>query len=305
VEIRELRDGDVPGVVRLLRDAQPHQLVSEAGFRHRLASTPARARQRRWIAVDGGEVVASAGGQLHVYAAEADTGFAGTTVRADRRRHGLGGKLFDRVLAHLRQAGAVRVLAESGEADGQGFLERRGFTRGHTRRYSRVEPREVDFSELSGLRARKEADGFTVVPFTALRPEDVYPVDREATEDIPLDVPFTDMPIEEWTRQHWDDPLMTHEGSFAVLHVGRPVTITVARADGDRAINDMTGTLRAYRGRGLARLVKLCQLEWAARNGIAAVVTENDETNAPMLAVNTRLGYSPFLEMRSYVREPA
>ena len=58
-------------------------------------------------------------------------------------------------------------------------------------------------------------------------------------------------------------------------------------------MNDMTGTLREFRGRGLARLLKLHQLEWAARDGIASVMTENDETNAAMLAVNTRLGYVP------------
>jgi RimJ/RimL family protein N-acetyltransferase len=70
-------------------------------------------------------------------------------------------------------------------------------------------------------------------------------------------------------------------------------------------MNDMTGTLRSFRGRGLARLAKLCQLEWAARNGIVSVVTENDETNAPMLAVNTRLGYRRFHEVSSYVRDLA
>ena len=111
------------------------------------------------------------------------------------------------------------------------------------------------------------------------------------------------MPLDDWLAQYWRNPLLTHEGSFAVLHEGRPVTVTLVRADGDRAMNDMTGTLRPFRGRGLARLVKLCQLEWAARNGIVAVVTENDEKNAPMLAVNTQLGYRPFLELSSYARE--
>jgi GNAT superfamily N-acetyltransferase len=303
VEIRELRDEDVGGVVRLLREASPHQLSTEAGFRHRLASTPPRAQGRRWVAVEGGEIVATAGGQLHVYAERADNAFVGTTVRADRRRHGLGGELFDRALAHVRAAGAVRAFAESSEEDGRGFLERRGFTRTTARRYSEVDPRDVDLAGLAELRARKEAEGFTVVPLTACRAEDVYAADLETTQDVPLDVPVGDIPLDDWLAQYWHNPLLTHEGSFAVLHEGRPVAFTLARAYGDRATNDNTGTLRSFRGRGLARLVKLHMLDWARRNGIVSVVTENDEKNAPMLAVNTRLGYRPFREVTSYSRE--
>jgi GNAT superfamily N-acetyltransferase len=305
VELRELRDEDVGGVVQLLREASPHQLLSEVGFRHRLATSPPRANERRWVAVDGNDVVGAAGGQLHVYAERADNAFVGTTVRADHRRRGVGGELFARAVAHVREAGAVRAVAESGEEDGRGFLERRGFTKTTTRRYSRVDPRDVDLSGLAELRARKEGEGFTVVPFTACRPEDVHAVDEETTVDIPLDVPVSEMPLDDWLAQYWRNPLLTHEGSFAVLHEGRPVTVALVRADGDRAMNDMTGTLRPFRGRGLARLVKLCQLEWAARAGIVSVVTENDEKNAPMLAVNTQLGYRPFLDVTTFVRELA
>jgi GNAT superfamily N-acetyltransferase len=303
VEIRDLRDEDVAGVVRLLREVYPHQLASEVDFRHRLASSPPDAKERRWVAVDGGEIVAAAGGQLHVYAEAGGAAFVGATVPADHRGRGLGSELFARVLEHVRDAGAVRAIAESGTDDGQRFLSRRGFARTHTRRYSRVDPREVDLSGLGELRARKEAEGFRVVPLGTCRPEDVYAVDLETTRDIPMDVPIDDMPLEDWTARYWRHPLLTHEGSFAVLHAGRPVAIALVRADDDRAMNDMTGTLPSFRRRGLARLVKLRQLEWAARNGIVSVVTENDETNAAMLALNNRLGYRPFHEVRTFVRE--
>ena len=300
MEIREFRDDDVAAVVRVLREANPHQLTSEAGLRHQLASMPSQARQRRWVAVDNGEVVATGGGMLHVYAEEQGAAYAGVTVRPDRRRRGLGAALYDRVLAHVHDAGARLLLADASGDDGRGFLERRGFTRTHTRRYSRVDPRTVDFSALDDLRARVAADGFAVVPLTEVRPEDVHAVDMETTRDVPLDVPPTEIPLDDWIAQYWEHPQLAHDGSFAVVHGGRPVAITLLRAEGDRAMNDMTGTLRAFRGRGLARIVKLCQLEWASGRGIVSVVTENDETNAPMLAVNTRLGYRPFHEVSSY-----
>jgi RimJ/RimL family protein N-acetyltransferase len=49
--------------------------------------------------------------------------------------------------------------------------------------------------------------------------------------------------------------------------------------------------------------VKLAQLGWAAENGIERIVTDNDERNAPMLAINRRLGYEPFTERRGYLKE--
>jgi hypothetical protein len=39
--------------------------------------------------------------------------------------------------------------------------------------------------------------------------------------------------------------------------------------------------------------VKLASIQWAAANGITMMATNNDETNAPMLAINRRLGYVP------------
>jgi GNAT superfamily N-acetyltransferase len=305
MEIREFRLDDVPGVVRVLREVNPHELFSEVGFRHRQATLPARARQRRWVAIEGGDVIGAAGAELHLFAETAENAVMGVTVRADHRGRGLGTELFDAAIEHARHIGARRVLAESGEPNGRRFLERRGFRQTHTRRYSRIDPREADLSGLDELRSRKEAEGFTVVPLAECRPEDVHAVDAETSLDIPMEVPVTHVPFDEWEAAHWRHPLLSRDGSFAALDDGRPVALTMVRVDpaGGRALNEMTGTLRPFRGRGLARLVKLCQLEWSAASGITSVVTENDETNVAMLAVNERLGYRPFHEVYSYVRE--
>jgi GNAT superfamily N-acetyltransferase len=305
VEVRELRDEDVPGVVRLVRKTYPHDLVAEEGFRHAIATTPARGRQRLWVAVDKRAVVAFAGARLHTLDAGGENGLCRVTVEDRHRGRGLGSELFATALDHLRHAGARTVIVDSGHTDGRRFLERRGFRLTHTLRYSRIDPRRGDFVELGHLRSRKEEEGFTVIPLAQCRPEDVHAVDAEATLDIPFEAPMTEVRLDEWIDQAWRHPLLSLEGSFAAAHAGRLVAITMARVDlaAGRALNDMTGTLRAFRGRGLARLVKLCQLEWSAANGITSVITDNDATNAPMLAVNERLGYRPFHEVGSYVRQ--
>jgi hypothetical protein len=52
----------------------------------------------------------------------------------------------------------------------------------------------------------------------------------------------------------------------------------------------------------LALAVKLASIEWAARNGIVQLATRNDEENAPMLAINRKLGYRPGALRVEYLR---
>ena len=53
----------------------------------------------------------------------------------------------------------------------------------------------------------------------------------------------------------------------------------------------MTGVDRRYRGRKLALAVKLLSIRYARQHGIRYLETSNDSANAPMLAINEKLGY--------------
>ena len=59
------------------------------------------------------------------------------------------------------------------------------------------------------------------------------------------------------------------------------------------AWHDMTAVRRAWRGRGIARVLKEATIAWAIDHGLTALETGNDVDNAPMRAVNARLGYEP------------
>ena len=49
--------------------------------------------------------------------------------------------------------------------------------------------------------------------------------------------------------------------------------------------------------------MKLASIEWAAAHGVVMMSTSNDETNAPMLAINRRLGYKPAGRRVEYVKD--
>jgi GNAT superfamily N-acetyltransferase len=308
--IRERRPDDDAAIAQIVREVAEGWISSEHGVRHRRETTPARARRGDWVWEANGEAVAWSSAGLDLWAERGDVAHVDVLVRPAWRTRGAGAALYERANAHALELGVRRILAEAAdEPSSHRFAERRGFRHTMTRRLSKVDPREVDTSALASLAAEKQAEGFTVAPFTdfAGAPELVHAVDAEASRDEPADEPQTGLPLDEWLLRTWRDPDVTHEGSFVVVHEGRPVALTLLIVDvaGGRAVNGFTGTLRAYRGRRLARLAKLASIEWAAGHGIASIVTENDETNAPMLAINVSLGYRPYAAWLSYVKDIA
>ena len=102
--------------------------------------------------------------------------------------------------------------------------------------------------------------------------------------DVPTDFPFDNVTFEEWHGRWWQHPDVDLEISAVAIVDGTPAAISMLRVDraSGRAGNDITGTLRSHRGRGLATLLKQETSRRAAAAGVTVVVTGNDATNAPM-----------------------
>jgi GNAT superfamily N-acetyltransferase len=174
------------------------------------------------------------------------------------------------------------------EPRSRAFADRHGLEVKALLRISAVDPRTLQ------LAPDPPAD-VELRPFADLDPEPLHRVDLAVSRDIPNEESIDGLDLEAWTSQFWDDPEVDRELSLAALVADTPVALTMLRSEpgGTRGENDITGTLPEHRGRGLATLLKHHSLERAAARGIHLVSTTNDEDNAPMLAVNARLGYRP------------
>lgn len=65
----------------------------------------------------------------------------------------------------------------------------------------------------------------------------------------------------------------------------------------------ITGVLAEYRGLGIAYALKLRALDAAVRRGCPLILTENHEENAPMRAINKKLGFVPDAPAISYSKD--
>lgn len=252
------------------------------------------------MAEDAGRLVAYAAAEFDWATDVEGVGTLYVVVAPEHRRRGTGSALFERAAEHLVTNGA-RELRSWSLPDGDAFLERRGFRRAREERVSAVDPRTVDTSRLDDLPA-----GTQIVPVRELghRLREVHEVYAEAAADMPADHAETNVPYDEWLDETLGDPDLTHDGSFVVLVDGRVAALSWLTVDPRQALgqHELTGTARAFRRRGLARLAKLAVLRWAAENGITRVSTGNDAMNAGMLAINDGLGFRPFAVETEWVK---
>lgn len=249
---------------------------------------------------DGEAIVAYAEAEFDWTAKRDDIGTLYVVVEPDRRRRGLGSALFDRASAHLLAHGA-RELRTWSFPEGDAFLEQRGFRRTREERVSAVDPRTVDTSRLDEPPPNVLVVGLREVEHRLLEVHAVY---AEAAADMPADHAETNIPYGEWLAETVADPDLTHEGSFVVLVDDRVAALSWLKVDPRHGLaeHDLTGTARAFRRRGLARLAKLAVLRWAAANGVTRVSTGNDAENAGMLAINDELGFRPLSVETEWVK---
>ncbi|NUR50680.1 MAG: GNAT family N-acetyltransferase [Hamadaea sp.] len=296
--IRPAGPGDEPAFVAIQRDLYAYAVVHEEAFRHHWATEPARAHALRLVAEEDGRVAGVGRAGLSISSSLPGASQHGLLVRPDYRGRGLGGELFDRLMAHLGEVGGTRV---EGWGDGDEatvrFLGTRGFAQRHELRYSHL--------NLGGPLPPTPAAGAHVraVSFAETTPEEVFAVDSEAVLDEPGDTPADAMDFAEWRSTIWDAPDTDKAASVLVYADGQPAAYTLVETDLDRRMwSGGTGTRRAFRGRGLAKYAKSVALRRAAERGITDAFTPNDEENGPMLAINEWLGYRPCGAQFSYLR---
>ncbi|HAH32709.1 MAG TPA: hypothetical protein DCL44_10395 [Elusimicrobia bacterium] len=70
---------------------------------------------------------------------------------------------------------------------------------------------------------------------------------------------------------------------------------------GQKVTQNLTGVREQYRGRGLGKLLRACMLLHIRKfPGVEYVVTGNSDTNAPMHAINLKLGFKKHLPVKLY-----
>jgi mycothiol synthase len=229
-------------------------------------------------------------------------------VSPGERRAGVGRSLLRSVVEAARADGRTTALCHVHEgSDGDGFASRFGATVALSDRISGLDLRAVDVTMLRRwVEVGEAADGYALVTYERRCPEewlDAFTVVRAAMNFAPVgDLAIGDrVHTPESVRRHEDELIAGHleRWTMAVVHEPTGVfagftEITLAESAPAHAWQGGTAVLPAFRGHGFGRWIKAAMalrlLE--QRPAIVAVDTENAYGNAPMLAINTDMGFT-------------
>jgi GNAT superfamily N-acetyltransferase len=281
--IRSAVADDAGAVAAVRRAVYSYKVMSAAATRHMITVQAPGERFLPLVAESDGEVVAWGSAGLNIWTSDPGQSHLSIYVHPDHRKQGIATALADRLHQHLTEVGAIRVRAFV-HPDGLEFARNLGYDGTRQMHFSGV--------QLGSLpEPPATPDGIELVTLDQVDPRQAYTADAIASLDEPSDSPLDAVEYDQWLEEIWQGPALDKTLSVAAMAGDEMAAFTVVETDGDRAWSGMTGTIPAYRGRGLAKLVKSVALRRAAAAGITAAYTSNDDENGPMLAVNNWLGY--------------
>jgi len=213
-------------------------------------------------------------------------------VLREARGSGVGSALLDSLSSWARELGYTDLMGPVKETDdvSLAWAARRGFA-------------EIGRNSLLALDLTRTArpsvdapDGIEIASW-AERPgveAGMYAVAREAYPDVPGEEDAELASFDEWLAMDMQGAGDRPEATFVALSDGEVVAyakLSLSRARPTVAMHDMTGVLRAWRGRGIARALKAAEIAWAMENDYERLETQNEERNEPIRRLNERYGY--------------
>ncbi|WP_405711168.1 MULTISPECIES: GNAT family N-acetyltransferase [unclassified Streptomyces] len=290
VIVRDFLPTDAEGWVRVRRAALPYMVTTPESVISELASAHPDKRSRPLVAEVDGELIGTAQVGIVHDSPEPGQGFCNVYTHPDRTGLGAGALLLRTAEEYLAREGATAVYTWVLETPSNlAFAEKRGYTPSRPAHFLHLDLTDGSLpprQELPpGVELRTAAD-------FADDPRPLFEADAETTADEPSDTPALLSDYEDWLNHTWRAPGLDHELTSVAVVDGEVAAFSAAQTDGlTRYMSGMTGTRRAYRNRGLAKLAKNDSLHRARAAGYTDAYTGNDADNGPMLAVNRWFGY--------------
>lgn len=303
VEYRHAEGDDInyDEIVAVAHAIEPDEYVSAADLRDWKSAQDRAGRMCvRWLAYIDDTIVGSA------YVGESPwfdrtMMIVHVMVHPDHQHQGHGRTLLEHAETTASDRGGERLISWTRETRSRAirFLERAGFHENDRSWQSTLDLDGFDPTAWQGTVDRITSTGIRIVPISTLstdRPEwkrDLHRLYAELEADTPtrfslLPVPFEDFDSLSLGRRLLADGFLVAMDGEHLIGLTEPLLVD----DEPTAIaQELTGVRSDYRGRGIATALKATSATWAKSRGYISIRTENAQSNAPMLAVNDRLGF--------------
>jgi len=292
--IRESTDSDLPEIVRLRNQVFPEKATEES-FRALEASVRDDPRIRLVSVADGellgfGEVFRNLWMAPGVFRLQ-------LVVDAARRGQGIGSAMFAPLAewANAQSVAYLEATPSDQDPSSQEFLSRKGFEF-HAHTFESVLDLAAFDSAAFESWTRPELKIFSfaeTLDDEAARRK-LWMLNTETSRDEPHNDPNHVPTFEEYEKNVIEARWFNPAGQFIAAIGEEWVAMSaVGTMNPGTMLNFFTGVVRSHRGLGLAKALKLRSATFAKQSGAETLRTNNDSRNAPMLAINRKMGYQP------------
>ncbi len=304
VEYREAEYGDfnIEAVVEIASAIRPDTLDSVAEYvaRHDAERRAGRVSVR-WLASIEGHVIGSAYvGESPSFPSEFIAVY--TEVHPDHQRRGYGRALLEHAETTATNRGGKTAYSWSDETQPRSWrvLENAGYREVERGWQSVLDLSQCDPERLQGLVDRVAAAGIRIASVKSIGRErddwkrELHHLFTDVEMDVPSPFSIQRLPFADFEAQSLGSRFVS-DGFFVALDGGQLVGLTEPhRVDDAPGViaQRLTGVRHDYRGRGIAMALKARTALWALESGYSSIRTHNSQSNAPMLAINDRLGFT-------------
>jgi GNAT superfamily N-acetyltransferase len=291
---------DAPRLAALIATAQPEPVTPES-LHEQEQHFPVGRNRRRCVALDHHRGIVGYVETAHYPWLPTQHFWLWIVVDPAAQRQGIGTQLYQDGLAFAQAQDATRLYSQVRDSCPicLRFAQQCGFTIARHLWESTLDLLHFDTRPFAGVVGAVAATGirfFTLadVDTTLQVQQRLYDLNQRTGLDNPSSVAAWPS-FEEFCTLLFGAPWYRPDGQIIAADgdqwVGMASVGYIAEAN---AMDNMfTGVERAYRGRKIGLALKLLAIGCARKYGATAMRTSNDSENAPMLAINQKLGYHP------------
>jgi GNAT superfamily N-acetyltransferase len=292
---------DIPRMTEILNAYSPGT-ASVAALMHSEQHRPKDWLLQRIAAVDETDRLLGWSVAAHSPVAEEGRWLVRVTVDPAHQRCGIGAHLYDEALRFARQNGAARLDSDVRDSLPQGlrFAEARGFRVDRHLYESVLEVGRFDETAFEGVQA---PEGIRLTSMAELGDgeearRNLWALEMALNQDVPgYATQGWEIPYDRYCKLVFEEPWYRADTQLLALDGGVWVGMAALRLGEENGVrymyHNMTGVAASHRGRHIALAVKLEAIRCARRYGVTELRTDNDSENAPMVAINRKLGYQP------------
>lgn len=236
---------------------------------------------------------------------------AGITILNDYHRKGIGTFCLRFVLNYAKDTNKSKILTNTDNEDGKAFLKRLNAPMSLAGAENRLDLTQLDWQMINQwIQEGEERNPHTSLNFVTSIPEDIIEQYAKVYSAVNMQQPLGEIEVGELVVS----PKMLRKKENDLKQLGATwLTAYTQEENGDISgltelihlpsrpsyiMQDLTGVVDKYRGRGLGKWLKAANLLKAKEmiSDIMIVITGNADANAPMLSINKRMGFYKYKE---------